>query len=68
VQTTERAALEINSAPPNPADGCPPDFLVRAAVLETDEPVLSHIARCGHCMNIYMGALGNDWHHGHRPQ
>jgi hypothetical protein len=64
--TIERAALESYPALPHDTETCPPDFLVRAAVLEADEPVLFHVARCGRCMNTYMGALGGEWL-SHRP-
>jgi hypothetical protein len=42
-------------------EACPPDLLVRAAVLTPSEPILSHIAGCLHCTNIYHGALGREW-------
>jgi hypothetical protein len=49
-----------------PTNVCPPDFLVRAVIMESDEPILAHIAECKHCTNIYMGALRSDWHAKHR--
>ena len=61
VESIERGALGSYPALPNRTVGCPPDVLLRAAVLETDEAVLSHVVRCGRCMNLYLGALGRDW-------
>jgi hypothetical protein len=68
MESAERAVLKHHPGVSSPAEGCPPDFLVRAAVLQTDEPVLAHVAGCPHCMNIYMGALGGHGHQAHRPQ
>ena len=66
MESIEHAVLKNHRERLNSAEGCPPDFLVRAAVLKTDEPILSHIAECRHCTNIYMGALGSEWHPKHR--
>ena len=67
VEIVERAVPKNHPGFQNSAEGCPPDFLVRAAVLRMAEPILSHVAECPHCMNVYMGALGGDWHRGRRP-
>ncbi len=42
---------------------CPPEFLVRFAVLKHDELLFSHIALCARCTRIYetfAGALATD--------
>jgi len=68
VQSIDRAAPEGYPALTNRTVSCPPDILLRAAVLQTDDAVLSHVVRCGRCMNLYLGALGKDWLWvGHRP-
>jgi len=48
-------------APAAPLDsaGCPPDSLLRAAVLNADEAVAAHIAGCAHCRDVYLCALGD---------
>jgi hypothetical protein len=62
----KRAVLKDHREALNPVEACPPDLLVRAAVLTPSEPVLSHIAGCLHCTNIYRGALGREWLPKHR--
>lgn len=42
----------------DPAGQCPPDFLVRAAVLEPNESILSHVAECQRCTGTYLNAMG----------
>jgi ribosomal protein L37E len=37
---------------------CPPQFLVRAAVLEPDETILSHVAQCRRCGDAFLSAMG----------
>lgn len=66
METSECAALKNHRERLCLVEACPPDFLVRGAVLNTDELILSHIAKCRRCSGIYMAALGSDWHPKHR--
>ena len=61
VENAERAFLKNHREHLNPVEGCPPDLLLRAAVLSMDEPILAHIGNCRHCTDIYMAALGSGW-------
>ncbi|MGD0497873.1 MAG: hypothetical protein ABSC23_05495 [Bryobacteraceae bacterium] len=37
---------------------CPPEFVVRLAILKQDELLLAHIAACERCSTLYEMALG----------
>jgi len=43
----------------NAAPGCPPDLLIRSAVLEPNEAVQAHLSRCSRCTRVYFAALGS---------
>ena len=58
-----RGVPENYRAPVNRLERCPPDFLVRGAVLEADDPIRGHVAQCPRCMNIFMSARGSGWLH-----
>jgi len=56
VEHNERAVLSDPPEGRDSANGCPPEFLLRAAVLRPDKSILSHVAHCPRCAGAYRSA------------
>jgi hypothetical protein len=51
-------ALEHLPEVPRAVSECPPDWLIRSAVLQPGEAIHRHLAGCPRCMSVYCCALG----------